>query len=155
MQTFLPYRDFRKSAEVLDQRRLGKQRVETLQLLKSLTLPDYGWKNHPASKMWRGYEEALILYGIVICQEWIKRGYNDSCLPQIVAFDTARRVVDLDHSAVDLGEICYTNNAWKMPPWLDRKFCRSHQSNLLKKDPVFYGQKFPNVPDNLPYVWPV
>jgi hypothetical protein len=36
MQTFLPYPDFRKSAEVLDRQRLGKQRVEGLQLINSL-----------------------------------------------------------------------------------------------------------------------
>jgi len=155
MQTFLPYRDFEKSARVLDQRRLGKQRVETLQLLKSLKLPEYGWKSHPASKMWRGYEDALIIYGIVICKEWIRRGYRDSCLPQIIGFDVASRIVDLDHSSLP-EDIRYVHGcAVVLPPWLNRTFCRSHQSNLLKKDPEFYGPKFPNVPDHLPYVWPV
>lgn len=37
VQTFLPYEDFDKTASVLDRSRLGKQRVETLQLLKALT----------------------------------------------------------------------------------------------------------------------
>ena len=36
MQTFLPYSNFYKSAKVLDQKRLGKQRVEVLQLLNSI-----------------------------------------------------------------------------------------------------------------------
>ena len=36
MQTFLPYADFSKSAGVLDRMRLGKQRVETLQILQKL-----------------------------------------------------------------------------------------------------------------------
>lgn len=36
MQTFLPYADFEESAFVLDTRRLGKQRVETLQIMQSL-----------------------------------------------------------------------------------------------------------------------
>src|SRR4051812_49870546 len=57
MQTFLPYAGFTASAEVLDPKRLGKQRVETLQVLRGLTLPTYGWRHHPAVKMWRGYEE--------------------------------------------------------------------------------------------------
>ncbi|MDQ1681515.1 MAG: hypothetical protein QOH99_56, partial [Frankiaceae bacterium] len=35
MQTFLPYADFGASARVLDDRRLGKQRVETLQILRA------------------------------------------------------------------------------------------------------------------------
>ena len=36
MQTFLPFADFAASAAVLDDRRLGKQRVETLQVLRAL-----------------------------------------------------------------------------------------------------------------------
>jgi hypothetical protein len=31
---------------------------------------------------------------------------------------------------------------------------RSHQSNLIRKDPAFYGPLFPGVPDDLDYVWP-
>ena len=33
MQVFLPYPDFKKSLESLDDKRLGKQRVETYQLI--------------------------------------------------------------------------------------------------------------------------
>src|SRR4051794_10899397 len=55
VQTFLPYADFDASAAVLDDRRLGKQRVETMQVLRALVFPSYrGWKNHPATRMWRG-----------------------------------------------------------------------------------------------------
>ena len=54
MQTFLPVADFAESARLLDSPRLGKQRVETLQILRALELPDYGWANHPAVLMWRG-----------------------------------------------------------------------------------------------------
>jgi len=35
MQTFLPYADFARCAEVLDPRRLGKQRVEALQIMRA------------------------------------------------------------------------------------------------------------------------
>lgn len=136
MQTFLPYPDFAASAKALDNKRLGKQRVETLQLLKSLTLPDYGWKNHPASKMWRGYEQSLVDYGRAVCIEWIRRGYKDTCLEKISEFAEARVVTP-------------------MPTWLTDELCRSHQSNLVRKDPDHYRPLFPQVPDNLPYVWPV
>jgi hypothetical protein len=54
VQTFLPYPDFRSTARVLDQRRLGKQRVEALQVLRGLIRPGYGWRHHPAVKMWAG-----------------------------------------------------------------------------------------------------
>jgi hypothetical protein len=42
MQTFLPYPDFGATAAVLDARRLGKQRVETVQVLRALTVSGYG-----------------------------------------------------------------------------------------------------------------
>lgn len=60
MQTFLPYSSFSKSASVLDNKRLGKQRVECLQILKALSDPAYGWQNHPAVKMWKGYTDRLV-----------------------------------------------------------------------------------------------
>ena len=64
MQTFLPHSNFRKTARYLDYRRLGKQRVEAYQILNVLTgkSKGNGWKNHPAVKMWKGYENALKLY---------------------------------------------------------------------------------------------
>jgi len=39
MQTFLPYPDFAQSLRVLDSRRLGKQRLEAMQLLRAIS----GW----------------------------------------------------------------------------------------------------------------
>jgi hypothetical protein len=134
MQTFLPFSDFVESARVLDYRRLGKQRVETKQLILALTQPKYGWKNHPAAKMWAGYVPLLAEYGRVMCQEWIDRGYNDSLLPFFCGFDEVREV----------------------PGWLgDDDFHASHRSNLLRKDPVFYGAFGWSESPDLPYVWPV
>jgi hypothetical protein len=136
MQTFLPYRDYARSAQVLDYRRLGKQRVECKQIMLALENPTYGWQNHPAVKMWRGHEGALAMYGEAICAEWRKRGYKDTLLP----FFTAR------------SGLAFVST----PLWLvtNEAFHRSHQSNLIRKDPAFYAPKFPGVPDNLPYVWP-
>ena len=45
VQTFLPYADFERSARALDRKRLGKQRVETIQVVRALTRPGYGWAN--------------------------------------------------------------------------------------------------------------
>lgn len=61
MQTFLRYEDFVATAAVLDDRRLGKQRVETYQIPRALTWSSHGWKNHPAVKMWRGFVPALVV----------------------------------------------------------------------------------------------
>ena len=74
MQTFLPYPDFAESASVLDRQRLGKQRVETLQVMKALTVPGYGWQQHPVVKMWIGYERTLLDYQDAFCAEWVGRG---------------------------------------------------------------------------------
>src|SRR3954468_19517979 len=63
MQTFLPVADFAGSARLLDTPRLGKQRVETLQILRAIELPDYGWANHPAVLMWRGGGAGAARYG--------------------------------------------------------------------------------------------
>lgn len=141
MQTFLPYPSFAESAAVLDAPRLGKQRVETLQLLRANTVPGYGWRNHPAAKMWRGHLPALTAYGLVMTDAWIAGGRADTVRAQILEF--APEVDGLPQSEVE------------MPPWLgDAAFHLSHRSNLLRKDAAFYGPRFGDVPDDLPYVWP-
>lgn len=137
MQTFLPYPSFEKSAKVLDRQRLGKQRVETYQLLLALFGKKSGWINHPAAKMWRGYENSLALYGIAVCDEWIGRGYQDTCRDKISKF------LDLKKKAGH-------------PAWLgSRKFHLSHKSNLMRKDQKHYGKYFKGIAGDLPYVWPV
>ena len=45
--------------------------------------------------------------------------------------------------------------AGELPDWLgDESLHRSHQSALVRKDPEHYRRFFPDVPDDLPYVWP-
>jgi len=68
VQTFVPYADFEACARVLDVKRLGKQRVEVVQIVRSLTVPGYAWGSHPAVLMWKGFEEALGRYGLIICE---------------------------------------------------------------------------------------
>ena len=92
VQTFLPYPDFAKTAAVLDERRLGKQRVETLQILRAIHIPTYGWQHHPAVRMWRGYEQALVTYGVAMCREWVAREHPDTVEPQLLEFAVHLRV---------------------------------------------------------------
>lgn len=135
MQTFLPFSDFTKSASCLDNKRLGKQRVEVKQILNALK-PEYtgGWRNHPAVRMWRGNAGALARYGVTVCREWIRRGFKDSLLGEFEA------VADCSPG----------------PSWLGSEdFHRSHRSNLLRKLPEHYSQFGWTEPDDLPYVWPV
>ncbi len=149
MQTFLPFSDFDASAHALDVKRLGKQRVETIQIVRALTVPDYGWRSHPAALMWKGYEEALGRYGITVCEVWRERGFDDTCAITIVA-DLATAGVSTIRTYAELRE------ANALPDWLfDEAFLRSHRSALVRKDPEHYGPQFPDVPPDLPYVWPV
>src|SRR3954468_12382481 len=85
MQTFTPYGDFEASLRTLDQRRLGKQRVEVIQIVRALTVPGYAWASHPAVLMWKGYEEALGRYGLAMCEQWLLRGFGDTCAATITA----------------------------------------------------------------------
>jgi hypothetical protein len=134
MQTFLPYADFKESASVLDYRRLGKQRVENMQVLNILLnrTETKGWRSHPVTLMWSGYETALQEYQNAILSEWIDRGYRNN-----ISFE------EIDSPVV-------------LPSWLGLSdFHISHQSNLLRKDYEYYSEFFDDVPHNLPYHWPV
>ena len=143
MQTFLAYSNFLESAKCLDYKRLGKQRVEAYQIYRILTgqQKGKGWINHPAVKMWRGYEEALGIYFNTISSEWKNRGYKHN-MGWWPAFNEPGAVV----------------GAWErieMPHWLgDEKFHAAHRSNLLRKDPEWYGQFNWSEPNDLEYIWP-
>jgi hypothetical protein len=125
---------------VLDTARLGKQRVEALQVLRAIVLPSYGWQTHPAMQMWRGYVPALTRYALDMVDVWTDQGHPDSTRALIAEFapEAASRGVPLS-----------------LPSWLgDGALHLSHRSNLVRKAPEFYASRFPGVPDDLPYVWP-
>ena len=140
IQTFLPYADLQRSAVALDRRRLGKQRVEVAQILSALGGRTEGWLRAPATRMWRGYEPALILYGVHVCVHWRSLGYVDHMLDRITDYQSQFGRADDDAA---------------LPPWFgDERFHTSHQSNLVRKFPEYYRLLFPDVPDDLAYVWP-
>lgn len=141
MQTFLPHLDPYNSAQVLDNKRLGKQRVETIQISQVLLgiSPDSKWCNHPAVKMWRGYEPYLIkVYLKNILEQWEKRGFrNDKCREHYKVLEekvACRKIVK--------------------PVWLNEEFCIRHKSNLIRKAPEHYKHYWHTIPDNLEYIWP-
>lgn len=183
MQTFLPYPDFNESARVLDDKRLGKQRVECLQILNVLaigpyqkricdalgyddgfapatkeefeSLPKYyrrktPWYNHPAVRMWKGWECTLTEYAIIICTHWQRRGYKDTCEDKIKALHYGG-----DNARHNVAERQQGHNEY-YTPWLGNPaFHAAHRSNLLRKDPTHYFQFGWTEPHNLPYIWPV
>jgi hypothetical protein len=132
MQTFLPYPDLKRSAQCLDNKRLGKQRVEALTILRTLNGGKQGWAHHPAVKMWRGYENALRLYMNTCIEEWIRRGFKNTMKMEPI-----------------VGEIIY-------PHWFGSvDFHSSHRSNLLRKDHTFYNKYGWRENASMPYIWPV
>ena len=140
MQTFVPWPDAAESARSLDQARLGKQRVEALQVLRAITLPTYGWQSHPAIAMWRGYRPALTAYSLAVTDEWIAQGHADTVRPQIAEFAPG---VEAGTAGLDLP-------AW----WGDEAVHLSHRSKLVQKDPEHYRGVFPGTPEDLDYAWP-
>jgi hypothetical protein len=149
MQTFLPYPDFAATARVLDRARLGKQRVETLQIQRALVVPGHGWRHHPAVRMWAGYEEALVRYGLDICAHWRSLGFQDTCAATMLTDLGRAKDVEVVRTQDELAA------AGELPPWLgDPEVHLSHQSALVRKDPEHYRRFVPGVPDDLPYVWP-
>jgi hypothetical protein len=138
MQTFLPELYPFLALSRLDNKRLGKQRVEAIQIATCLLEEKSRWNNHPAVLMWKGYEEYLVL---VYLQYAIKlygmKGFkNTKCSEHYSRLEKYLKKENIIR-----------------PPWYNKDFVKAHQSNLLRKDYNYYSSYF-NVPDNLPYLWP-
>jgi hypothetical protein len=142
MQTFLVDQNWYISARHLDNKRLGKQRVEAMQILRVLAGKTKGWRNHPAVLMWYGHEKFLAVYHDIVVQEWVGRGFKNN-MPLLSP---------IDQRPGPMGR------GWlqDLPSWTySTRLINSHRSNLLRKDPVFYGQYGWDVGPDLPYYWPV
>ncbi len=121
----MPFADFKQTMQCLDYKRLGKQRQESLQILKALLnlVPHY--KSQPQAKAWKGYEKALCLYGIESCIEWKQRGYVDNTK---VIFD----IIDYQY---------LRDKPIVMPKWIgNERYHANQKGRLLFKNPHWYGQ---------------
>ena len=138
MQIFLPYSDMLKSLSCLDNKRLGKQRVETYQIISAITkrpkldgTPYKGWLNHPCTIMWKNYLPALKLYFNYSIYLWVNRGFNNTMKPEIIS-----------------------NQDVIIPPFIgNERFHSSHRANVLKKDQSFYSNYGWSENPQDPYVW--
>ena len=123
MQIFLPYSDMVESLRTLDNKRLGKQRVETYQIISAITrrpkldgTPYKGWLNHPCTVMWRNYVPALQHYLNLSITEWMLRGFKNT----------------MNFEQIEYEKLVF-------PPFMgNNRFHSSHRANLLKKEPEFY-----------------
>lgn len=134
MQTFLPYPDFIASAQCLDYRRLGKQRLEARQILNILHTTDpkrqTGYIGHPAVLMWKGYEEALSQYLRACINDWVHRGYENNIPVPGLRTD------------------------FHYPPWWGGPIHATHRAALLFKLPPYYGQFGWDEKPIVDYYWP-
>lgn len=133
MQTFLAYPDFREAARVLDPSRLGNQFYR-----EGLTLLRGRWPRHPAAKMWAGHAFALGQYLLACHAELAARGRQ------------------YPHHVAEVRAIMAAAPHQRPPAWLgEPAFHAAHRSNLLRKDPDWYGRFGWAEPADLPYIWPV
>ena len=136
MQTFLPYKDFTKSAKALDNKRLNKQILEGYQILRVLGNPDpkAAWRNHPAVKMWRGHEYALHTYIFEMVAEADLRG-----IKTINNVNNLNALYTEQHKQWGMGYPSWYNDDLIM-----RKVTTTHRANLYRKDSFYYNDFGPD-----------
>lgn len=142
MQTFLPYSDFGKSAEILDKKRCWKQVIEAKQIISVLEGETTAWRNHPAVRMWEGYIDALKYYFDMMLQ-YAKGKHNIQTKYQYIL---QGKFTPLDFRNI------------KYPWWLgDEDFHRAMRARLIEKDREFYLPLFPEDEgfNGGKYLWPI
>lgn len=159
MQTFLtePSLDFSTTAKVLDNKRLNKQSLEAWQImLTNLNLDpagnfrqSKGWVNHPAVKMWKGYEVVLFDYISAMTAEWVSRGYRTSI------FDKAKFTLSV---AAEKNLVFHSDYPDWMLDDLYPRLAKTHRIALLSKNYDWYRQfnwsEDSGVsPESYSYVW--
>lgn len=145
MITWFTRFSFDRTAEDLTTQTLGWQLEEFRDVWSAMIgsndgeIPD----NHPVLRMWEGYEFALGTYGMALCDQFTRvRRQLDSTLYDVY--------YDIQDIKKDDKEFVY-----EAPPWFkDADVCRSHRSNLMRREPSNYKRTWPKTPENMPYLWP-
>jgi hypothetical protein len=141
MQTFLPYKDYNRCAEILDNKRLNKQILEAYQILKVLSgkSPSGAWRNHPAVLMWKNAEHSLKTYAKAMIKEAKARGIK-----------TDKNESNIEALEAVCSEIWGTQKPfWATPsnPHIDR-INITHRANLYRKDPIYYAEFYNDIKNN-------
>jgi len=160
MQTFLPFPDFAKTAQVLDRQRLNKQALEAWQIMMTNLKLDpegnhrepKGWYNHPAALMWRGHDMALLEYIRAMVSEWIGRGYKSTI------FEKSEATMA---TAIARGLVVYPfpdMPNWFKVPRTRNAITKSHRIALLSKNYSWYSrfgwkEDAGVAPESYEYVW--
>jgi len=140
MITFLPVPQFAAVARLLDDKRLGSQRVEALFILRCVRNVGDKYRrfqNAGYVRMWIGYAEALAVYYNEMTDEWLRRGFS------------------LDISSHDDSVAGRGQGDVPLPAWLgDDRLHATHRAALLFKDPEHYGQLGWTEEPVVQYLWP-
>lgn len=132
MQVFLPESNFKHCAEVLDHKRLVKQLLEGRQIMTVLAgeSPSNAWRNHPAVKMFKGYEHDLYFYLKAIRTEMEQRGYKWENNWQVIKDTYRRNFIDQP----------YERPFWMEDEEMHTRVMITHRGRLWEKDPAYYAQ---------------
>lgn len=159
MQTFLTCACVRASLLRLDHRRLQKQLLEAVQILRILNriksgqvLSKPGYAKHPAVLMWLGREKFLRYYACC-CSEVIAEvthRVKDGMPYDTCTLDTALR--EELGGWINLEDVHDSDK----PAWFgDQAFHSAHRASLYRKNPVFYAEFQSDSLLHSDYHWPV
>lgn len=147
MKLYLPHPDLARSARCFDDETLEHQITNAVMVVHALV--DASQKSKLLCVgMWRGYSGFLLMYLRKLCTEaGLRRGWTgDATSPDDNPYIEA--YVRLSNAFLSLAPLA--------PKWYGlARLHRSHQSELIKNDPYWYGQQFPTTPLDMPYLWPV
>lgn len=164
VQTFLPFDDIEKSLSCLDDKRLGKQRVEAFQILhlllklKNCVPQNCGlscmerfsrtYSNHPAVLMWKGSEKCLQFYLLTSMNIWSTRKSKKG-----VNFSNTKMLENVQALQVSTLPVLTPEDypSW----WKNEKFFASHRAMLYRKNPTHYSQFSNDSPKFDDYEWPI
>lgn len=160
MQTFLPLNtpDLTKQVEILDNRRLNKQRFEAQQIYNAITNGGH-YRNHPATKMWEQNQNMLLAYGWRVSIECDRRLLADNVGTTRWFLDELERrgACQVIHDGIEL--------TYQTPWWFGHpEFHHHHALVLLHKDWNWYNGRLSSTFAPLPeepithkpdYMWPI
>jgi hypothetical protein len=116
-----------------------------------------GWVNHPAVRMWRGYETALCVYILEMVREWKRRGYKSTLEKKLK--DTMK------HAGLAFSMDTWITDESLTPEWMRdletvKLVTRTHRIALLNKNYEHYSDfEWPEdagvQPTSYEYYWPV
>lgn len=144
VNTFVTTMDKDALFDDLDNKRLGKQRLEAAQMIRILEVYDQtgevqgGYSKHPALQMWKGHTDALKAYFNLCVLAWIKRGFKNTYSLYPVDHERYRIVPgDFDGTTTtfdeEFDEYCF-------PKWFGfAPLILSHRAALLRKNPKHYA----------------